>query len=139
MQDCLDVSKRIVLWACMKVRGYVRQCMHVMQQISAIGTTLSHELISSSSQHCMQVPQLVVDDLMADCAQLISEEMPSNLADPRKFARIPLLSLAVRTNPHNPPPPPFFPPLRPPFPYFVDSTPDADLHIQSTHCAAVTA
>ena len=46
-----------------------------------------------------QVPQLVVDDLMADCAQLISEELPSNLVDPRKFACIPLLSLAVRNAP----------------------------------------
>lgn len=44
----------------------------------------------------LQVPQLVVDDLMAECAQLISEELPSNLSDARKFSRIPVLSLSVR-------------------------------------------
>jgi hypothetical protein len=43
----------------------------------------------------VQVPQLVVDDLMAECAQLISEELPTNLSDPRKYSSIPLLSLAV--------------------------------------------
>jgi hypothetical protein len=68
VQGCLDVCKRIVLWA------------------------------------CMQVPQLVVDDLMAECAQLISEELPSNLQDPRKYSHIPLLSLSVR--------PPTYPAVR---------------------------
>ena len=33
---------------------------------------------------------------MAECAQLISEELPSSLPETRKFSHIPLLTLSVR-------------------------------------------
>lgn len=46
--------------------------------------------------HLVQAAPLVVDDLMAECAQLISEELPSSLPETRKFSHIPLLTLSVR-------------------------------------------
>ena len=38
---------------------------------------------------------------MAECAQLISEELPCMVPDPRKFSHIPLLAMSVRIHAVN--------------------------------------